>query len=53
MFTRDVEQVTRTDLKPYCIEITTREKTVYMVCSPALPVFVSLAKVRIYDLCSP
>lgn len=30
IFLRDVDQVTRTDLKPYCIEITTRDKTVYM-----------------------
>ncbi|OZJ01844.1 hypothetical protein BZG36_04943 [Bifiguratus adelaidae] len=32
IFLKDVTGVTRTDLKPFCLEITTRDKTYYLSC---------------------
>ncbi|OAD73889.1 hypothetical protein PHYBLDRAFT_112298 [Phycomyces blakesleeanus NRRL 1555(-)] len=32
IFLKDVNSVTRTDLKPYCFEIGTKEKTYYIAC---------------------
>lgn len=32
VFLREVLEVNRTDLKPYCFEIVTKEKTFYIAC---------------------
>ncbi|KAL1926385.1 hypothetical protein VTP01DRAFT_5906 [Rhizomucor pusillus] len=32
IFLRDISSVTRTDLKPYCFEIATKDKTYYVAC---------------------
>ena len=32
VFLREVQSVTRTDLKPYCFEIVTRDKSYYVMC---------------------
>ncbi|KAI9323575.1 kinase-like domain-containing protein [Dichotomocladium elegans] len=32
IFLKEIQSVTRTDLKPYCIEIATKDKTYYVAC---------------------
>ena len=32
IFLKEITSVTRTDLKPYCIEIATKDKTYYVAC---------------------
>lgn len=32
IFLKEIQSVTRTDLKPYCIEIVTKDKTYYVAC---------------------
>lgn len=50
IFLRDISSVTRTDLKPYCFEIATKDKTYYVACKSDNELYSWMDE--IYNVCS-